>query len=694
MNISTNNSPTTNRFSLFKCLPVLFLLAFANIAAGQTVLKYVPSNADMVMTINLQNLDKKVNLEQLRQYDFYQALMKEMVKSPQFEDNPKIQAFFEKMLTAPASIGFDTNEPIVVFVEKVGYDTYTTIVSKLGDKAVYEAAVNELVGEYFKPFDEQPEGMNIWHEGDNIFAWNDEVVVEVKWEKGYNPNEYDWGYDEPELADSGFVWREVPNDFVIDENTEWHELNSDTTEEEEVDFDSLDWPAETAPTDMADTLPAGTFQFTPEEGESVIFGDFEEGFNWVEEPDTAGFAWAKKVLSRQFLQPITRNERFAQAKGRSNDVHFWIDYGFINQFSENGQWVGYPPASALPQNGMSQALSAMGGMMDVFYGDTYLSMGLNFEDGRMAIRSQLFFNEDMKRFYSRALDAKFNKKFLRYVKGGDEMFGYFYVNYNIKNTIEESKSLLYKIFDATPQYGEMAADMMKILGIFIDEEAVGNLLKGDLMVAVSGIQTVETTIQTYDYDQDFNFITKDTTVMKQVPIFTALASYGNGKDIQKFIDLGVHSKVLTPEGNYYRIVLPGMDAMDFFFAKHDGMLIFTNNPYLMRQNLEKGFAKKLRLPKNHKKRLCKSGSVAYWNIPNTIRAVAGSEADSNIGMMGYLNNIGKEFYSMEMTTDKKVGNAVETEIFLNMTAKGTNALQQFFNVVNDIFLESIGGAKI
>ncbi len=690
MNISTNNSPTTNQFFLCKCLPVLFLLAIANFATGQTVLKYVPSNADMVMTINLQNLDKKVNLEQLRQYDFYQALLKEMVKSPQFEDNLKIQAFFEKMLTAPASIGFDTKEPIVVFVEKVGYDTYTTIVSKLGNKAVYEAAVNELVGDYFKPFDEQPEGMNIWHEGDNIFAWNDEVVVEVKREKGYDPTLGDWGYHEYE------GWEGEEHYHTTDEEGEtiWYELPSDTVIEEELVIEDFEWPAETAPTEMTDTLPPGTFQFTPEEGESVIFEDYVEGYEWVEEPDTAGFAWAKKVLSRQFLQPITRNERFAQAKGRSNDVHFWIDYGFINQFSENGQWVGYPPASALPQNGMSQALSAMGGMMDVFYGDTYLSMGLNFEDGRMAIRSQLFFNEDMKRFYSRALDAKFNKKFLRYVKGGGEMFGYFYVNYNIKNTIEESKSLLYKIFDATPQYGKMAADMMKILGIFIDEEAVGNLLKGDLMVAVSGIQTVETTIQTYDYDQDFNFITKDTTVMKQVPIFTALASYGNGKDIQKFIDLGVHSKVLTTEGNFYRIVLPGMDGMDFFFAKHDGMLIFTNNPYLMRQNLEKGFAKKLRLPKNHKKRLCKSGSVAYWNIPNTIRAVAGSEADSNIGMMGYLNNVGKEFYSMEMTTDKKVGNAVETEIFLNMTAKGTNALQQFFNVVNDIFLESIGGAKI
>ena len=43
---------------------------------------------------------------------------------------------------------------------------------------------------------------------------------------------------------------------------------------------------------------------------------------------------------------------------------------------------------------------------------------------------------------------------------------------------------------------------------------------------------------------------------------------------------------------------------------------------------------------------------------------------------------------------KKVGNSVDSEMFLNMTAKDTNALQQFFNFVNDIYLETIGGAKI
>lgn len=677
MNISTKISSAMDLCHLPKGLLLLMFSAVSFFANGQTALKYVPSTADMVITVNLQNLDKKVNLAQLQQYDFFQSMVKEMYKTPELEGDTAMQLYFEKLLTEPASLGFDTNEPFYIFVEKVGYDTYITFVQKMGDRGRYEAAVQQLKGEGYAANLTDLEGIKVWQKGTDLFTWNDEVVVNVMREKGYDPNSYDLGYNYDYNAYDTTVYEDYEMlDTIYEEGIGF---------EEEVPADD---PLEELPTwEESDSI-----QFISEEGEAISLEGMGDDFTWVEELDTAAFNWALKVMNRDFLQPITRNERFALAKGKTNDVHFWMDYGFFMDNMNTMQQAGM--GGMVPGNSVEQVMSAMGGMMDVMYGDTYVSMGLNFEDGRMAIRSQVFFNEDMKRFYKRSLDTKFNKKMLRYVKGGDELFGYFYLNYNIKNTIEETKALLYKIFDATPQYGQAAADAMKIIGIFIDEEAIGNLLKGDLMVSVSGIQTVEVTSQIYDYDADFNFITKDTTMQKQVPIFTALASYGNGNDIQKFIDLGLHSNVLTKDGKFYRMAVPGIDGQQFYLAKHDGLLIFTNNQYLMQQNLEKGFSKKLRLSKNHKQQLCEKATVMHWNIPNTIRAAAGSDAESNVGMMGYLNNLGKEFHSFDMSSSKKVDNAVESELFLNMTNKGTNALQQFFNFVNDIYLEAIGGAKI
>jgi hypothetical protein len=311
----------------------------------------------------------------------------------------------------------------------------------------------------------------------------------------------------------------------------------------------------------------------------------------------------------------------------------------------------------------------------------------------MAMSNQVFFNEEMQRFYQQVFKVKFNKKFLRYVKGGDQLFGYFYMNYNVKNTIEEGKSLMYKILDATPQYGDMAKDAMQILGIFIDEDAIGNLVKGDLMFSVSGLQSLEMKQKIYDYDSDFNFIEKDTVMLKTVPVFTTLASYGNEKDIMKFVNLGVHSGALKKEGQYYRASIPDT-GMDLFLALQNGVMILTNNQYLVTQNLDKGLDKKLRLPKKHKKMLCENASALYWDIPNTIRAAAGDQADTNVGAMGYLNMLGKQFESLEMAYSKKVGNSMKGRIDFNFVKKDANALQLFFNFINDIFLETEGGAKI
>lgn len=672
MNFTEKLTLKTSAFSLKNMVLTTIFVAFAMMGFGQTVLKYVPADADVVVTLNLQNLDKKVNWEQLKQYDFFQAAVKDVLKDPEFEENEGFKDFTEKFMTDPASIGFDTKEPFVFFIENKGFDSYMTFVSKMGNRAAYEAAVEKIKSENIKPCVEVPAGMNVWQRGESFFAWNDEVIIEMKKQAGYDPSTADWSYTDTAVYNEENV--EYDTSLAVEE---WDSTGPESLENEEALSENT--------LELLDSLGLPH----PGETDTITLDEYNENFDWVQEVDTAAVNYLVKTLNHEFVQPLSRNARFMATKGRTNDVHFWMDYGAFAQKMSSMQQTRLGMATV---GGYQQMMSAMSGMFSAFYGNSYISMGLNFEDGRTAVRSQMFFNEDMKRFYSRALDAKFNKKFLRYVKGGDEMFGYFYLNYNIKNTIEETKSLLYKVFDATPQYGEAASDMMQILGIFIDEDAIGNLLKGDLMVAVSGIQTVEVATQTYSYDEDFNYTAKDTTMMKQVPIFTALASYGNGKDIQKFINLGLHSKVLTQEGNFYR--LPDMDGMEFFLAKHDGMLIFTNNAYLMRQNLEKGFDKKLRLPKNHKKRLCENGSVVYWNIPNTVKAAAGSQADSNIGMMGYLNNISKEFYSVEMTTSKKVGNSVESEMFLNMTGKETNALQQFFNFVNDMYLEVIGGAKI
>lgn len=642
------------------------LLLFANLALfhapalAQSSYQYIPFNADLVVSIDFQRIGNKVDLASLKQYAFFEELVRKSAEMSGIGEGEKMENFLEYYRSEYASLGYDLSVPMLFFVENEGPNTIMGLVVKMGDRAKYEAGLRRLVMGDFEKHLTDTLGVRLWQHHQETYAWNDEVVVNT-WNTNnaaaYAPlPDYDYGMVPDET---------LPPDFTIN-------YSDELVEETPVLPDSVVF------------IPENT------EEESLSIEAPAEAIDWAEQPnDSVAARWALKLVRKDFLLPISRNEQFLRAMQTKSDARMWMDYSLFTDAMKTSQQA----YGSLAGTEYAQIMSAMEGFMGVFYSDTYLSMGLDFENGKMVVNSELFFNEDMKRFYQKTLDVKFNKKFLRYVKGGDQLFGYYYLNLNVKNAIEEGKALMYKLFDATPSYGEAASDAMKILGIFIDEEAIGNLLKGDLMVSVSGMQEVEVKTQTYEYDEDFNYTVKDTVMLQTVPVFTALASYGSGKDIQKFIDLGLHSKVLEQQGAYYKFAIPNVGT-ELYLAKHDGMLIFTNNRYLVQQDLQKGVDKKLRLGKNHCKRLKEHSTVVFWDIPSTIKALAGDEANSNMGAMAELNEVGKEFHEMWMLTDKKPGEVVKGQYVFSFNNKNANSLLTFFNILNDVFLNQIGGARI
>ena len=100
-----------------------------------------------------------------------------------------------------------------------------------------------------------------------------------------------------------------------------------------------------------------------------------------------------------------------------------------------------------------------------------------------------------------------------------------------------------------------------------------------------------------------------------------------------------------------------------------------------------------RLDKKHKKLLCKNSSVFYWDIPNTMYAFNSENPAAGDPTGGYLEMFANQFESMILTADKKVDDSVKSEMSFNFINKGENSLEQFFNFINDIYIELLGGAK-
>ena len=649
------------------------LFAFCRVLQAQAPIQFVPGDVPVLMTVNLGHLNKKVNLAQLRQYDFYQGMIKELEKSAHSEREIK---YLQKFFSAPEELGFDMLRPFHFFMKKEGDITYYTIVMKMGDTAKYEDGLRQYKEAAYESNLTQNGKYKLWSGEDETYAWNEHVIFNVWAEKAYSFD--DWGSleDDYKLEKEGEI---VYGDEPVEEK------EGEVFEEiEETPPPPVDPPNEEI---LKEETPADEEIYDPNiEGET----DYGFGGNWEdgEKKEVLG-KWVEKLMQPELDNSINLNKKYNAASANTSDVHVWVDYSYFMETMKNSSGGAY----GMMGSEAAMAMDAMQGFMGVFYSDTYMSLGMNFQDGKLAISSEMFVNGDMQRFYNSAFDAKFNKKMLRYIQGGKDMFGYFYMNYNIKNSIDEGKALMHKVLKSTPQYGAMADDAMNILGIFIDEEAIGNLLKGDMLFAVSGMKMMEVTKHTFDMDEDFNLIAKDTVVVKKMPVFTALASYGNKKDIMKFVDLGIHSGVITKEGAYYKMTVPELN-INLFMALQKGIMVFTNDQDLIANKLEKGFARKKRLGKKHRKMLCENASAFYWDVPNTLYAFSGDSPTSGDPMVGYLDMLAKQFDSLEMTSSKKVENSVKGNIDFNFTNKGTNSLEQFFNFVNDLYIEFIGGARI
>lgn len=630
------------------CTSLFFTLcSFLTQVASQNVWDYVPADASFVLAANFDRLGQKVTMDELRKLDFLeQFFQNQLFTRPDREGET-----FRTMLDDPAKLGLDISQPLCIFLSHQGDHAFFNVLIKLTNPQVFEEQIAHALlnpAEVFTVNDTY--NMFIQPSGKQAFAWNDDVLV-LSGLMNLNflsppSNNFDYEYDEP-----------TP-EWPSEEPPSIPELPTEPSEEE----------AHPQPQPYDPVAE----QLMRESQNRELLGQ-----------------WVDTLMNRSFIRAISADENFRDALATPSDLHMWLNYSWFRNLYN----TGLAGNSGLLDPNAQRANEVLLPMMEMFYSDTYLASYANFEDGAMTLKSKMYFNDDFAAFLEKTFDAKFNKRMLRYVKDDGQLFGYFFVNLNADNAVEEGKKLLYKVLDKMPHYGMVAKDLVGILGIVVDEKALGKLLKGDVLLYASGVQTMPVIQKTFDFDEDFNMTTKDTTVLKKLPTMSLLMSYGNKTNLMKFIELGLHSGGLQQEGMHYSFILPGA-GMKFYLALKDGLLIVTNDHNLVLRNLSAGYARSQRLGKAHRRALRRNSSVFYWDISHTLREVAHSETLANMPVtQATLERLASEFRSMDLFSDKFQGKSQEIEWHLHLFDTSENFLLKMLRFVNELYLQNAGGAR-
>lgn len=618
----------------------IFLFSASSLAA-QDLISYVPADASFLFSWNAGQVGKKVNTRQLLQQESVDLILQELVKGL---DSLRQEEYFN-LMSDPEAFGISSDQSMHLLGRNNGSGRFYAFLFP-----VFKADLLEGFAVRQGAFIEEKEGYKLAQLGGYYLAWNQTTGIFADGEAAPQ----DWDFD-IQKEDDPYYEEEVPS-------------------EEEVPAEEV--PAEEAPVE----------EIMEEEPVEEVIEQGDE-YWYDEEPAVPGFAdpvllWVEEILTRSFERSLQTNPDYLLSTGKPADAHLWLDYKQLMAMGQGG-------LGKVGGQGMA-ALGNLGQFFEEMYQGVFLTIALNFNQGSLEMNSQLVGPGKMVEVLEDAYDTRFNRKMLKYVDAR-ELLGFYSVRFDVEDLMEGLKDMLFSAMADVPEFGDVFTGVVDVLDIVIDEDALYDLFKGDILFAMTGIRQSETPVITYEYDENFNPGQVEKSIKKQYPEFVVMASYGNEENVLKLVRLAESFDMALDMGNYYQV--PGAGEGDgLFFALRKGLLLITNDATLIQEKFASGVEGSARLGKPHRRNLVKNVQAMYWDTQLTWEALGQTDAaDSGTELVGVLEMVKDRVKGVSLVTSRK---KIRTRLTLELVDKESNALEQLLSLINQVVLEAAGLERI
>lgn len=329
-----------------------------------------------------------------------------------------------------------------------------------------------------------------------------------------------------------------------------------------------------------------------------------------------------KVIQLEYLQSSFKTNSnlsgdFLALTQKTYDIGFYMDYATMYDSFLKEAYSNMGMRSVM--NNYNQMLE----MMNSLYSETKVFGELNFEDDQISVKSSFVADTETMNAMKNVLDAKVNKNILKYIKS-DSLVSVVSGAVNVEAYADFYEHTIDKIFESYTNKDdqvEMMKDAFDVLTtLFIDEEELYDLLKGDMVFTFNSIRN-------FDYEYEYRDYYSDTTIMKTrtvtQPIFSMMSSMGNKKLMDKVMNIVRKSGLFIESGDYFMTKeIIEKEIGDLYLAYKNGILFFTNDISLMK-NLNSGFPKSQQLSKVQQKKVLENNTYAFFDADTMITSVSG-----------------------------------------------------------------------
>ena len=665
---------------MYRLLISTILLCFSFSISAQSLEKRIPQKAGFVLCLNLNSLSQKINFNDLGQYNF--------LKKPDNSETIYPSVFVKELFRLPEKAGFNKKDRIYIYSENHDSTQNFNYMIALTDAKMFQNRVMDIL----KTKQSQPqfnkEGklkvLNYDHKL-SISVAKDYAVISI-WDADYYYYDDYYEYSEARgkvvaMIDSIRAVNQVLDTSaaapIIDEIIE-----ETAPPQEEPAIDSVVYEQAVEYVDS----PEPEYYNYGYENDSLM-KRFER--EWlVKKAEKEKIFWSRKdrkmslyhkyIADIKPVNSLTANKEFVGVFANTSDIIYWFNYtSYSGKLSDMMEERRY--SMGMPNETVEEPVKSKKKLDDFFNNNGMYGLG-NFEKGEIKMNFYNTFNDTIKPYIEKCFGNSINPEFFKYVKS-DNLIGIAGMSVNM----EAVANLYYEMFrratESAINPNKYAVAAIEMTDIFLDKKAMYHTFKGDMLVAITGIQSNLKTYTTYEYDTlTFENRSVEKTKTEYIPEFVTVLTIENKAILQRLLHMIVKLEGLTKiSDNLYAFRSRIPDVNDkFYVAIKDDLFFMTNDKSLATELIFNGMGS-VRTVGNNYSAYLNNSSFGFWDAATMFKLMSESPAEE-LGEPDMLKKLGNKINKGSFITRPIVGNVAQYDISIEMKNRENSSLLEFLDL--------------
>lgn len=237
----------------------------------------------------------------------------------------------------------------------------------------------------------------------------------------------------------------------------------------------------------------------------------------------------------------------------------------------------------------------------------------------------------------------------------------------------KGRSLHFSLFS-----GRLTSTVLNVAYNMLDPKLLTGTLKGGILTAVTGIREYTSSYESYDMDEEGNYVSTKKETKRQMPSFVISSVCASSEVVKRIMEPLVKFGYARLRDSGYVLKFSEDSDLDFKLILKDGLIVFTNDPLLI--NKQPSFDK-----------LIVSGSVVNsFNKKTMYCKIDNNVIIDNMKYLGFwgldfnksLEKIMSSAVAMEMWSGE---NTSVSEGYISFKNKDKNSLIEIFDIAEIMF---------